>query len=62
MRSLTAAQTSELVESLRRLRDRCVSGELDASAGFVNRLEGAIVALEVARGERELASLVEDVR
>ena len=61
MRSLTAAQTSELVESLRRLRDGCVSGELDASARFVNRLEGAIVALEVVRGEREPAALAESV-
>jgi hypothetical protein len=55
---LTKSQTHALVKDLRELLDRSKKGELEASAGTLLRLEGAVKALEIVLGESDPSSLV----
>ncbi len=58
MARLTPVQIDELAESLRRTLAAVQAGELSASALMVQRLTGALVALEVAQGQG--SSLLDD--
>ncbi|HVA07822.1 MAG TPA: hypothetical protein VNG12_13870 [Acidimicrobiales bacterium] len=51
-RSLSRSEIEQLAASIDSLLDRIRAGELEASTANTYRLEGAVVALRVALGER----------
>lgn len=52
IRSYTATELSEIAAGLRRLLESISEGEVSADSGTVNRLEGAVAALEaLANGQ-----------
>ncbi len=59
-RQLSRGQVQELARSIRLVLDQIDGGELAASAATTYRLEGAVVALLTALGERS-EDLVEDL-
>jgi hypothetical protein len=54
---LTRTETATLAEVLQALLDRVEEGDLRSTAGTVQRIEGAIKALEIVLGEAELSEL-----
>lgn len=56
--SLTRRETKALVKDLEELLERLRSGDLEASAGTLLRLQGAVMALHVVLGEADHSDLV----
>lgn len=55
---LTRRETKALVKDLEELLERLRSGDLEASAGTLLRLQGAVTALHVVLGEADHSDLV----
>src|ERR1039458_1436534 len=54
---LTRSQTAALAKDLQALLDRVKPGDLEASAGMMLRIEGAVKALQIVLGEAEVKEL-----
>jgi hypothetical protein len=55
---LTRSQTAALAKNLQELLDGSMKGNLEASAGMLLRIEGAVKALQIVLGEADASDLV----